>query len=148
VRSKTQLAFIALFFSISLFAQSTHKVDGLWTGYLSQDQGGFKNKYNVKFELKEKEGKISGICFILEGNLTSKMEVEGYWKSKTELVLNDIRLMDHKEPDNIDWCIKQYNMVFKKSKNNLLIEGDWKGKTKTAECIPGKIFLSRPKLRA
>lgn len=145
---KVQFFLVFLFLNINLFAQGSQKVEGIWTGYLTQNQGGFKNKYNVKFDLKEKDGKISGFCYIEEGKLRSKMEVVGYWNNKSELTLNDLRLIDHKEPESIDWCMKQYNMVLKKSKNNQLIEGNWTGKTKTVECIPGKIFLSRPKSRA
>ncbi len=132
----------------NLSAQVSKNLEGEWVGYLSQESGGLKNKYSVKLELKLKGNQISGFCYVQENNLSSKMEITGYWKSKTNFQLKDVKLINHKEPDNINWCYKTYELELKKSKKEYTIEGKWTGKTKEETCIPGKVYLYRPKPRA
>ena len=128
-------------------AQVSKTWEGDWIGYLSQGNGGLKSKYSVRLELKSKGDQIGGFCYVEENNLSSKMEITGYWKSKTRFQLKDLRLVNHKEPDNINWCYKTYELELKKEKKEYIIEGNWTGKTKEESCIPGKVYLNRPKPR-
>ena len=139
---------IALLSCGNLLAQNSKDWEGEWLGYLTQGNGGLKNKYSVRLELRSKDNGISGFCYVQENNLTSTMEITGYWKSKTKFQLKDVRLINHKEPDNINWCFKTYELEIKKQKKEFIIEGIWTGKTKEEKCIPGKVVLNRSKPRA
>ncbi|HMG14329.1 MAG TPA: hypothetical protein VK590_02710 [Saprospiraceae bacterium] len=138
----------ALFISSNLSGQEINNGDGEWVGYMSQENGGLKSRYNIRLELKTKGSNIEGYCFVQENNLNSKMEITGYWKSKSRFQIMDLNLMNHKEPDNIDWCYKIYELELKKLKGEYIIEGNWSGKTKEEKCIPGKVYLYRPKPKA
>ena len=76
------------------------------------------------------------------------MQISGKWMSNTKIKLQDLRILEHEEPKNIDWCYKTYILEFKTAKGHSKLEGNWSGKTMTAPCVPGKVQLKRPPPRA
>lgn len=141
--------YFLLFISCQLHSQTNLKDwQGDWTGVLTQDDGGYRSTYKVKLTLIQEKNEISGFFYVEEKGLKSKMQISGKWMSNTKIKLQDLRILEHEEPKNIDWCYKTYILEFKTAKGHSKLEGNWSGKTMTAPCVPGKVQLKRPPPRA
>lgn len=139
---------IFVFISFNVKAQSKSECLGDWSGVLTQGTGGYKSSYKVRLTLNQSKNDLTGFFYVDEKGLTSKMQVKGEWLSATKLKIQDVKILEHQEPDNVDWCFKTYLLEFRNSKGKISLEGTWSGKSKKDECIPGKVLLKRPSPRA
>lgn len=125
------------------YAQNVSDITGDWYGVLTQNSGGYKDTYNVELFLDKKGSGFTGIFVVKEKNLTSRMEVKGEWLTKSKVKLSDVRLLEHKEPDGVNWCFKTYLLDFTITDKKPVLNGVWSGKTSTDKCVPGKVYLKK-----
>lgn len=139
---------LVCFHIIHLHSQDNNGWAGDWAGILTQNSGGYKATYNVRLTLKKSSNEITGFFYVDEKGLTSKMSVKAELISKNRLKIVDIKILEHHEPDNVDWCYKTYLLEYKITKGKKVMEGSWTGKSKNDACIPGKVFLKQALPRA
>ena len=137
---------IFLFWGIAVFGQEN--MTGLWTGEITQEEGGFAPSYVVEIYIKQEGNKITGRSYVYVGKIYASFEISGDIHSDIYLELSDIKIVDSKANEGMEWCLKQYQMVLKRKKGTYHMEGFWKGKTSFSTCIPGKIFLTKKTPRA
>ena len=133
---------------LGLFSQANSEWQGEWKGILTQGTGGYKSSYSVRLTLTKSSNEISGFFYVDEKGLTSKMSVKGQFISKNKIKIEDLKIIEHQVPANIDWCFKTYILEFKNINGRKTLEGTWTGKSLNAVCIPGKVMLKKPLPRA
>ncbi|MEL7122144.1 MAG: hypothetical protein AAFO07_22035 [Bacteroidota bacterium] len=140
---------ILLFLLVSVFSMSTEDenvpiLNGEWVGTLTQDKGGFREKYEFKITLKQEGRKVSGISTVKVDNLHATMQLTGEWTKDGQLVFSELQKKDQLRGMHMDWCFKHVILDHKKSVRGYRLIGEWSGYSEYGACVPGKIFLRRP----
>lgn len=135
----TLLFGFVLAFVTYLPAQSD--ISGLWEGEITQYEGGYRSTYGVRLKLKVEGNQIIGESHVFVEDIFAIMKVEGEVYNKKFIQIKDTEFKDNKIRENMSWCFKEYQLMLKKSGNE--IEGFWQGNSAYGPCIPGRIFLKR-----
>lgn len=115
--------------------------EGIWQGIITQDEGGYRQKYNVKLSLEANGGELTGESYISTDDIFVRMEFRGKVVNGMFIKLEDERIIEHKIKPSMEWCMKSYQLVFKYKEDR--IDGFWQGETSIGTCVPGKVHLSR-----
>ncbi|MBP7184427.1 MAG: hypothetical protein KBA06_02885 [Saprospiraceae bacterium] len=133
----------------TFFAPPSSALDGKWTGTITQNKGGYKTSYVMELYIVQKGNKITGKSYVKSDDIYAYFEIQGSTTNDYKLItFHDTKILKEKHFDNMEWCFKNavLKLVIQKGVHHL--EGDWSGKTKTTDCVPGKIYLQRARQRA
>lgn len=138
------IAFI--FLSFSSFGQDN--LTGLWLGEITQEEGGFAPDYTFEIYITQKGNKIIGRSYVFVDEIYASFDISGDVNNEIYIELKDSEILENKVNDGMEWCLKQYQLVFKMKNGIPCLEGFWQGKTSFSTCIPGKVFLKKQVPRA
>lgn len=137
---------ILLFLCYSSFGQAN--LNGLWSGKITQEEGGFAPDYTFEIYITQDGNKIKGRSYVYVDEIYASFDILGEVNNEIYLSLRDNEILDNKVNDGMEWCLKKYQLVFKIKKGISSLEGFWQGKTSFSNCIPGKVFLKKQAPRA
>lgn len=118
-----------------------HPLAGTWEGTITQNRGGYRANYDLEFIFRVEGDSIRGTCYISVEDIFVEMEIKGELLNDMFLKIQDVRILDSKIRSNMEWCMKEYQLIFKKKEEK--IDGFWQGNTSFGPCIPGKVHLKR-----
>lgn len=137
---------VSFLYSFALTAQGG-SFSGFWTGYLTQEEGGYRPKYRFELTIDQTGSTFKGISFYSVDKLFAEMKVEGNISENT-LQFKETGLARHTQAKDISWCLKWGELKRSQRGRNWVLEGSWQGKSDTGPCIPGKIYLVKRGPRA
>lgn len=143
-----------LFFSLLLFwtsadlLQADSKLAGHWVGYITQDEGGYRSKYDFELYLSQDGRKIEGRSYVYVDNVFAEMKLTGRLKAGIYVELNEEDFVDFRKFEGMEWCLKGFQLVFRQKGEEWILEGYWQGTTSFSDCIPGKVYLTKEIPRA
>lgn len=143
---KNLLLFVFLSFSLSLLAQN-NELSGKWVGVLTQQEGGFRQKYYCELRIQQKGNKITGTTYVSVEKVHAEMAFTGEVKGNT-IVFKENRIIQYTKLEDMAWCLKWGNLTLKKKDNVWYLEGMWDGQSVYGPCIPGKVYLQKEVPRA
>lgn len=138
---KIPIAICCIFCAIGLMAQEDFT--GNWKGILTQNDGGFRSKYEFELYLKQDGLKITGRSYVYIDDIFAEMDLEGILLDDDTIWFQETKIGHNKILPGMQWCIKNGKLSLKKSGNSRKLEGTWEGNTPYNSCVPGKIFLQR-----
>lgn len=127
--------------TLGLSAQE--EITGSWKGILTQNEGGFRSKYQFELYLKLDGEKIIGRSYVYIDEIFAEMDLEGIFLDDHTIWFQETKLGYNKILPGMQWCIKNGKLALKKAGASWKLEGNWEGQTPLNNCIPGKIFLQR-----
>jgi hypothetical protein len=135
-----------LFMSFSSFGQED--LTGLWMGKITQEEGGFAPDYIFEVYITQRGDKVKGRSYVYVDEIHASFDISGELNNEIYLELKDSDILNSKVNDGMEWCLKEYQLVFKMKNGIPNLEGFWQGKTSFSTCIPGKVFLVKQVPRA
>lgn len=140
--------FFFLFILLSFSSLGQDDLSGLWKGRITQNEGGYAPNYTFEIFIKQDGDKISGRSYVFVDEIYASFDISGSIHSSIYLELKDSEILENKVNEGMEWCLKKYQLVFKKKEGKFHLEGFWQGKTSFSTCIPGKVFLEKQVPRA
>ena len=137
-----------VFLTCAHLLPAQNNLTGLWRGTITQDEGGYRSEYTFEIMIKQDGDKISGRSYVFVDDIHATMILSGSIHSNVYLSLKDSQILDFKVNEGMEWCMKNYQLVFKNNVNPLRLEGFWQGSTTFSTCVPGKVFLKKVVPRA
>lgn len=138
---KFKITILCCMFSMSLLAQQ--EIIGSWKGILTQNEGGFRSKYEFELYLKLDGDKITGRSYVYIDDIFAEMDLEGLFLDDQTIWFQETKLGFNKILPGMQWCIKNGKLALKRTGASWKLEGYWEGQTPLSNCVPGKIFLQR-----
>ncbi|MFK8101222.1 MAG: hypothetical protein AB8G15_01805 [Saprospiraceae bacterium] len=141
----------SLWFPSALYAQektSLQNISGHWKGIITQEEGGYRAEYKFELFIRIRDHKISGRSYVFVEDLNAEMEITGTIRPNSEIYLQDIKIIGHKERPGMEWCLRQLFLFYKIENEKIILEGRWQGKTSFSTCTPGKVKLTKVDPRA
>ena len=127
----------------------TDSLAGNWTGVITQNEGGYASEYKFRMYLEIEGDKVSGRSFVTLGKIHATMELEGEIIGDQSFSFKELRILDEKSHEGMEWCYKSGFLLISREKGKVMLKGPWSGKTKDeSACIPGDIILQRTAPRA
>ena len=124
------------------------KFDGLWTGTITQEEGGESIPFRFELYLKQDGDRVTGRSYVFADGIYAEMELEGDIHSDFYLHFQELKIVDSEVHEGMEWCIKSGHLVLKRKGKTLRLEGAWRGKTSFSSCTPGKVLLEKEEDRA
>lgn len=115
--------------------------EGDWYGIITQDEGGYRQKYTIRLSLRLEGEELKGETYISTDDIFVRMLVIGEISSGMFISLADQEIIENKIRRDMEWCMKDYQLIFKYKSDR--IDGFWQGKTSFGTCVPGKVHLTR-----
>ena len=143
-----KLLFTCLFCLVYLTSFSQSEITGSWVGTITQQEGGYSTEYKFELYLFKKGGEIVGRSFVYLDEIYAEMDLKVDFLSHDKISFQEIRLVDFKKVEGMEWCIKNGLLRFKRRGTSAKLEGSWEGRTSFGNCIPGQVFLTRTVPRA
>jgi hypothetical protein len=137
---KFYLNFLLLFFPLFCFGQTN--ISGNWIGTITQKEGGYRSKYKFELYLKQSGSELSGRSYVYVDNIYAEMILKGRIVGD-QVTLYESEIIEFKEFEGMEWCIKNCKLKLVKSGKNWKLEGGWEGFTSFGACIPGSVFLQK-----
>jgi hypothetical protein len=139
------------FFLFSLLAllinpvpqQENSKLAGQWVGYITQDEGGYRTKYDFELYLYQQGRNIEGRSYVYVDNIFAEMTLTGRLKASVYVEFKESEIVDSRQFDGMEWCLKNAQLVLRRKGQEWIMEGYWQGLTSFSDCIPGKVYLTK-----
>lgn len=114
--------------------------DGYWTGYLTQEKGGFRPKYYFELRLEQQGNKVTGVSYASVDKIYVEMALEGEIQGDV-LKFKETKMVRYTRLEEMAWCFKWGNLRLNRKNSAWRLEGGWEGNSSFGPCIPGKVFL-------
>lgn len=128
--------------------QAEEEIYGHWVGTITQQNGPIGDTFEFEMHIYKDGDAIKGTSYEKAGDYFVKMEFKGIVKSNVLVLFEDSKITEHQTPKGINWCIKKGQLILKRNKEGLKLEGFWQGKTGFGACSPGEIYLKKIEPRA
>ena len=138
-----RLFFLHTFLFLSLILNAQNDLQGTWKGVLIQDSNGSASETSIELKLQSKGNKILGYSKTSIGDLYQIRRVEGTCHSDLLLLLTDFEILEDETNIGMEWCKGTYQLVVKRLKTSIVLEGEWQGTTSFNNCAPGKLKLEK-----
>lgn len=132
---------LLIFFNTPLLAQSA--ITGNWKGVITQDDGGYRTKYDFELYIYQKDNQISGRSYVYVDDIYCEMKVEGTIQGGLMIHIRETAMVDSKQIDGMEWCFKKADLVLQKDREKYKLTGRWEGMTSFSNCIPGRVILQK-----
>ncbi len=123
-------------------------LSGKWEGRITQNEGGFKTDYSIIMTLEQKGTSITGESYVFVDDMNATMEVKGVLRGGMLFKYEETKIKDFTKLEDMEWCLKNGQLIFKQDGNVLKLEGFWQGASSDGPCIPGEVFLTKVTPRA
>lgn len=124
-------------------------ISGVWVGTLSQNQGGYAEKYDFLLQLEQKGNQVIGRAKVGAKEVQAEFLVTGTKQANGTWLFRETRLVVSQKPEYLEWCTKGYQLRLEYSaKGVLILTGPWWGTATSGPCIPGSIRVERKKDQA
>ncbi|HOY16659.1 MAG TPA: hypothetical protein PLC89_05185 [Haliscomenobacter sp.] len=143
---KNLLLFAFLLLTSWLAAQN-NELSGKWVGVLTQQEGGFRQKYYCELVIQQKGNKITGTTYVSVEKVHAEMAFTGEVNGSV-ITFKENRIIQYSKLDDMAWCLKWGNLSLRKKGTTWFLEGMWDGQSIYGPCIPGKVFLQKEVPRA
>lgn len=143
---KNLLLFAFLLLTSWLAAQN-NELSGKWVGVLTQQEGGFRQKYYCELVIQQKGNKITGTTYVSVEKVHAEMAFTGEVNGSV-IAFKENRIIQYSKLDDMAWCLKWGNLSLRKKGTTWFLEGMWDGQSIYGPCIPGKVFLQKEVPRA
>lgn len=138
--------FVSFFLFFSTILPGQIIMEGQWSGTITKDLYPGSEIFQFDLIIKRDGGKIEGQSIVRSGNLFAVMEITGAISGDV-VFFKEIKITDSKEPETMEWCLKNAHLYLKFKEGIPHLEGMWEGYTSFKTCSPGMISLSRPVVR-
>lgn len=135
------ILYLLLLVSTSLSSQSA--ISGNWKGIITQDDGGYRTKYEFELYIYQKEEQITGRSYVYVDDIYCEMKVEGTVQGGLMIHIRETEMVDSKQIDGMEWCFKKADLVLQKEREKYKLTGRWEGITSFSNCIPGRVLLQK-----
>ncbi len=125
---------------LACLSAQNNPFDGYWTGYLTQETGGFRPKYYFELKLEQKGNRVTGTSYSSVEDIYAEMTVSAMINGD-ELVLKEDKILRYTRLEDMAWCFKRCVLKLNKKGGTWRLEGSWSGNSPFGPCIPGKVFL-------
>ncbi|MEL7021937.1 MAG: hypothetical protein AAGK47_10025 [Bacteroidota bacterium] len=132
---------ICIIAAASLHAQST--ISGSWKGVITQDDGGYRTRYDFELYLNVKDNQITGRSYVTVDDIFCEMKITGSLQEGQKVYFKEIELVDSRQTEGMEWCFKQAVLRLGVDHGKVQLSGSWEGTTSFSNCIPGKVFLQK-----
>lgn len=122
-------------------------LSGLWKGIITQNEGGYKPKYEFEIFLHQKGNQLHGRSYVYVDNIYAIVELQGEIHGN-EVILQETRIVDSRKIPGLEWCVKAYKLTYSAPNRTPTLSGSWTGHTQGIPCVPGSVVLSRKAARA
>ena len=120
---------------------------GMWTGRLTQNEGGYRTDYAFEVYFQQSGPLLKGRTYVSTSGIYGEMTFTGQ-KLGSVLHLQEHELTYSRKPVDLAWCFKSIQLQMVQRGNEWYLEGPWQGKSEFGTCIPGWIVLKRVVPRA
>jgi hypothetical protein len=136
--------FTALFLFSLNAGFSQLKLDGQWEGTITKDLYAGSEVFQFKLLLFVKEdGTVVGETTVSNGKIYASMDIEAEISGDV-VYFKETKIYGSKEPEKMEWCLKNAHLQLVWKDGQPYLEGIWRGYTSFKSCSPGKISLWRP----
>ncbi len=128
-------------FASSLWGQGL--LDGSWSGYLTQEEGGYRSRYFFQLTLKQDGVEVKGISFAGVEQIFAEVELEGTFNGAV-FRFKETNFIQASVVENLYWCTKEAQLVLSRDEEGAwILSGRWWGDSKAGPCIPGEVYLKK-----
>lgn len=133
------------------------RIDGHWEGVITQDyqtrSGTTRVEYDMQLDLHQDGKKITGTAYFVykgENGKTygSKMSVFGTFNKGLFFQYEEKSILQFDPIPQAEWCTKKAELIYRIKNDRPTLEGLWQGNTSFGGCVPGRIYLKKPPIRA
>ncbi|MBT8218930.1 MAG: hypothetical protein KJP00_03865 [Bacteroidia bacterium] len=133
-----------MLYTLGHIAAQDRKIDGYWSGELTQNEGGFVPNYIFEVYIQSDGNDISGEAIVsTPDSLSAKMLFKGKFHQGGFLKLKEYEIKEATTLMDQEWCLKTLSLFLKKKDDEYFLIGFWTGVSRSSVCIPGKIKLRR-----
>ena len=147
-RSVFLLFFIPLLFLLPNSGSCQTAITGNWKGVITQDDGGYRSKYEFELYLYQNGDKITGRSYVYVDDIYCEMKIEGTIQGGLMVDIRETEMMDSRRIEGMEWCYKKAELVLQKERDKYKLTGRWEGITSFSNCIPGRVMLQKVVPRA
>ncbi len=122
-------------------------LSGLWKGVITQNEGGYRSRYEFEIFLHQKGNQLHGRSYVYVDNIYAIVELQGEIQGN-EVFIQETRIVDSRKVPGLEWCIKTYKLTFSTPNQTPTLSGSWTGYAQNMPCVPGAVMLSRKAARA
>ena len=126
-------------------AESTAPPDlsGTWKGKLYQNEGGIAPAFDFTMEIVQSGIFVRGKSYVKHGEIWAEMAFSGHQAPNGTLVLTETRVLRADKPDDLSWCMKEYELQGQYTQSGMVLTGPWWGDSEFGPCVPGSVRLTR-----
>ena len=128
-------------------SQSIDSFMGLWSGELTQKEGGYLDRYSFELYLVQSNGNIEGRTYVTAQGVEGVMAVKGQLRGNT-IYLEEKELLHSRKPSDLSWCFKTMQLRLVSKAGVWFLEGPWQGSSSYGACLPGWISMRKSIPRA
>jgi hypothetical protein len=120
---------------------------GIWGGIRTQNTGGCFPEYSTELHIIYMQNNaFIGNVYSFDNDRYTKINFTGRYNPLTKrMVIIENAVLQYNVPDSCIPCIKTYDLMFSKSGQADVLQGEWRGHAmgNNQDCQPGRISLSR-----
>lgn len=132
------------------------RIDGHWEGSITQDyrdkNGTTRVEYDMQLDLNQNGKKITGVAYFTykteNKTYSAKMAVSGTFSKGLFFQYEEKSILQHDPIPQAEWCTKKAELIYRVKNDRPTLEGLWEGNTTFGGCVPGRIYLRKPPIRA
>jgi hypothetical protein len=143
-----KLLWTLLFALLTVPAPAQINFTGLWTGILTQDEGGYRSEYSFELYLIQEGDQLHGRSYVSVDDIQAVLDIKGTVIDEKIVRFEETRFVRFTELKDMEWCYKKGLLTLKRHKDGWRLEGPWVGTTSFGPCIPGKIIIQLIKPQA
>ena len=118
-------------------------LSGTWVGKMYQNPGGIAPEFEFTMEIAHNGIFVQGTSFVRHGRIWAEMRFSGHQKANGSIVLIETEILRSQKPEELSWCVKEYELRGEYTEAGLVLTGPWWGNSDYGPCIPGSVRLTR-----
>ena len=118
-------------------------LSGTWAGKLFQNKGGIAPEFELTMEIVHNGIFVRGTSYVIHEGIWAEMRFSGYQKENGAIAITETEILRAKKPDDLSWCMKEYELRAAYTPEGLVLSGPWWGDSIYGACIPGSVLLKR-----
>ena len=118
-------------------------LSGSWEGTLYQNEGGIAPKFQFTMEIVQSGIFVRGRSLVSYQGIWAEMSFSGYQNELGTLILTETKVLRSKKPDDLSWCMKEYELRAEMTQIGTVLTGPWWGDSAFGPCVPGSVRLTR-----
>ena len=121
---------------------------GKWKGVITQNDGGYRSLYDFEMYFRQVGRNLEGRSYVKVDEIYAEMELTAFVMDDKTIQFTEVKIVDSKKVDNLEWCFKSGKLTLVKELGQLKLVDPWEGFSAYGPCIPGRIILVKEIPRA